>query len=342
MTLNMVIELTDNLAKCPQDKIEDLSESIENLLIGYYEGSLILLISRPLCAFIRGKNLVKSDRAEMALRHIETGGGYIPAVLWRIIVVLENPEPTKHEVVYSFFCRTVAVLPAAFLCENLDDIKFYMKLVHLYYPQTPIKAMRYHGGGDTTVEVLSYLIGMQVICLVVLDSDIKYSGCKIGGTAKKCLAKAHKPTGYIEVKVLDVHEAENLVPISFMKQMACPSGKALLKKMTERGILNELIYFDVKSGIQKCDVGQDENYYRYCENLYNIIYRPRRNTFQVFLRQKQKPTDFLFSQIKDNLLDLFIKDHAQGYPNDILSTYRESIADLIHTFVCCRGYDPLN
>ena len=38
----MVFELTDELAKCPQDKLDDLTVSIENLLIGYYEGNLIL------------------------------------------------------------------------------------------------------------------------------------------------------------------------------------------------------------------------------------------------------------------------------------------------------------
>lgn len=338
----MVIELMDELARCPQDKIEGLGTSVENLLIGYYEGNLILIISRPLCAFFRGKGMVKSLRADKALRHIETGGGYLPAVLWRLQVVLANPDPASHQVEYTFFNRTVSVQPTAFLCENLDDIKFYMKLVRLYYPDTPIKAMRYHGGGNTTVDVFSYLKGMQVVCLVILDSDIKYPGCKIGDTARKCLAKYKTPMGYIEVKMLDVHEAENLVPIAFMKQKACQGGKALLKRMTERGLLNTLKTFDVKSGIQKQDVEQDTNYNDYCEKLYNDLYRPRKNTYQVFLGQKRNATDFVFSQVKSNLLEVFIQDRAIAYPNDILSPHRENIARLVHTFVCCRGYDPLH
>lgn len=338
----MVIELTDGLARCPQEKIEGMAESIENLLIGYYEGNLILLISRPLCAYIRAKNLIKSERAIKALRHIETGGGYMPAVLWRLQVVLDQANPQKHEVDFSFFSRMVTVQPIAFLCENLEDIKFYMKLVRLYYPITPIKAMKYHGGGDTTVDVFSYLKKMRVICLVIVDSDVKYTGCKIGDTARKCMAKNKKPTGYIEVKMLDVHEAENLVPISFMKNKATKGGKALLKRLTENGLLKELMMFDVKSGVQKCDVENDGKYYQYCEKLYNNLYRPRKNTFNVFLMQKQKPTDFIFSQVKDNLLELFIQDDAKGYTNDIITPYREAIAGLVHTFVCCRGNDPLN
>lgn len=338
----MVIELTDGLARCPQDKLEGLAISVENLLTGYYEGNLILVISRPLCAFIRGRGLVKTVRADKALRHIETGGGYIPAVLWRLQVVLENPDSTNHEVEYTFFNRSVSVQPTAFLCENLDDIKFYMKLVRIYYPTTPIRAMRYHGGGDTTVDVFTYLKGLQVACLVILDSDIKYPGCKLGETARKCLAKQKTASSYVEVKMLDVHEAENLVPIAFMKQNACQGGKALLKRMTERRLLNTLVTFDVKSGIQKQDVEQDSKYNEYCEKLYNELYRPRKNTYEVFLRQKRNGTDFVFSQVRANLLDKFNEDRSLVYPSDILSPQREAIAQLVHTFVCCRGYDPLN
>lgn len=338
----MVIELTDELARCPADKLEGLGTSVENLLTGYYEGNLILVISRPLCAFIRDKGLVKTVRADKALRHIETSGGYMPAVLWRLQVVLENPDSANHEVEYTFFNRTVSVQPTAFLCENLDDIKFYMKLVRIYYPDTPIKAMRYHGGGDTTVDVFSYLKGLRVACLVILDSDIKYPGCKIGDTARKCLAKQKTASSYVEVKMLDVHEAENLVPIAFMKRKACPGGKALLKRMTERRLLNTLVTFDVKSGIQKQDVEHDLKYSEYCEKLYNDLYRPRKNTYQVFLGQKRNETDFVFSQVKANLLEVFNEDRSLDYPSDILSPHREEIAQLVHTFVCCRGNEPLN
>lgn len=338
----MVIELTDRLAQCPVGNYDSLSISIENLLIGYYEGNLILMISGPLCRFIRANGLVKNERAKKALRNIEVGGGFVPAVMWRLQVVLDNPNPANHEVDYLFFTRTITVQPVAFLCENIEDVKFYMKLVRLYHPNTPIKAMYYHGGGGTTVDVFMHLKGMRVLCLVILDSDIKYPGCRRGDTARRCLARYRTTVGYIEVKMLDVHEAENLVPIAFMKQVAYRGGKALLKRMSQQNLLNQIVYYDVKSGIKKENVLEDENYMNYCRDLYNDLYHPRTNTFDRYLTQKRVDSDYIFEQVKANLLESFIEDEAVAYPNDVMSPYREAIARLVHTFVCSRGTDPLN
>lgn len=87
---------------------------------------------------------------------------------------------------------------------------------------------------------------------------------------------------------------------------------------------------------------QDSKYNEYCEKLYNELYRPRKNSYEVFLRQKRNGTDFVFSQVRANLLDKFNEDRSLVYPSDILSPQREAIVQLVHTFVCCRGYDTLN
>lgn len=340
--LTMVIELTDGLARCPVDKLDGLSVSIENLLIGYYEGNHILIISGPLCGYIRDHELIKSDRAEKALRAIEEGGRYDPIVLWHLRVVLDNANPKNHEVEFSFFMKSRTILPTAFLCENLEDIKFYLLLTKMYYPYTPLKASHYHGGGDTTSEVFDYLKGLKVPCLVILDSDIKYPGCETGNTARRCLTRYKKKMSHIEVKMLDVHEAENLLPIEFLREVASKRGFALLDLLGNKEMLDKLKYLDIKEGVKKEDVENNEGYMSFCEEIYNGLYKKKNNTFAKYMAQKRNASDYLFVQIGSGLLDKFNKNKNLAYHDDVMTPYRRQIAELVKTFICCRGYDPIN
>ena len=344
----MVIELTDGLAQCPKDKMDALSVSIENLLIGYYEGNHILMISAPFCKYIRDHNLIKSDRAYKALYVIEENGAYDLHVLWHLLVVLENADPAKHEVDYSFFTLARTILPTAFLCENLDDIKFYMQLAERYFPNTRMISTNYHGGGGTTAEVFCHIKKLKVPCLVILDSDVKYPGCKKGDTAKRCLSRYKKENGYIEVKMLDVHEAENLLPIEFLKTVATSKASTFLKLLEAKRMLDKLIYLDIKEGVRKEDVINDLNYKSFCEEIYDKLYKKGANNFAKYIGQKKNDSDYIFVPITSKLLEKYIDSHSQLnknnflYHDDIMTPYRKQIAELVQTFTCCRGLDPLN
>lgn len=339
----MVFELTDELAKYKPEQQDLLSRCLENLLIGFYEGNLILIISTALCAFFRAKNLIKSDRALRALHYIEVNGGFKPHVLWYIKVVLENPDISKHELDYSFFAETKSVQPTSFLCENIDDVKFYMKLVSIYYPNTPTNACFYHGGGGTTVDVFLYLKKQKVISLVILDSDVKYPGCDMGDTARKCVNQYKKHMSHIEVKVLNVHEAENLVPLAFMKAHTHDKkGEKFLESMKQRELLHLMRYYDIKKGIRKDRAVEDADYLSFCKELYEKLYPCRRNSFSTFLGKKRKDEDRLFPAIRGDMLHKFNTDNGGPYPADCLESDRMEITNLVHTFVCCRGFDPIN
>ena len=340
----MVFELADEIAKYKAEQQELLSICIENLLAGYYEGNLILLISRPLCAFIRDKQLVKSDRGLVALYHIENSTAYLPNVLWRIKVVLENADSSKHELEYTFFAETKSVLPTSFLCENIDDVKFYMRLVEIYYPTTPIIANFYHGGGGTTQDVFNYLKSKRVVCLVIIDSDIKYPGCDIGETARKCVGRYKKKLSYVEMEVLNVHEAENLVPLAFMKKHTCDhKGADFLDKMSQRGLDGLMRYYDVKKGIRKDSAVAKEGYLNFCKDLYERLYPRKKTSFEKYLSQMKKDDDRLFPIINSDMLRDFYTDRKNTYNHDdVLEVERVKIASLVHTFVCCRGFDPIN
>lgn len=339
----MVFELTDKLAQYTAEQQSLLSRCLENLLIGYYEGNLILLVSRPLCAFIKKNELVKSDRALMALHNIEENGAYLPKVLWHIKVVLDNADIDNHEIDYTFFSDTKTIQPTSFLCENIDDIKFYKKLSSIYYPDTKLAANCYHGGGGTTVDVFCELKRNRVVCLVILDSDVKFPKCEIGDTARRCTTKYKKKESFIEVKILNVHEAENLVPLHFTKMHTRDSrGKTFLEKMDQRELLSIMKYYDIKKGIRKDRAMENVNYLNFCRDLYEKLYPHRRNSFEKFLEQKKKNDDRLFPVIREDLLNVFNDDKEGPYPPDVLEKERKEIADLVHTFLCCRGYDPIN
>ena len=178
---------------------------------------------------------------------------------------------------------------------------------------------------------------------MILDSDVKYPNCKLGDTARRCENKYKKKESHIEVKILDVHEAENLVPLSFMKMHTKDNiGKSFLKKMDERGLLPLMKYYDIKKGIRKDRAMENAEYLSFCRDLYERLYPFRRNSFEKFLEQKRKNDDRLFPVIREDMLSIFNAEKDSHFFHDILENERKGIADLVHTFVCCRGDDPIN
>ena len=218
-----------------------------------------------------------------------------------------------------------------------------MKLVSIYYPNTPINASFYHGGGGTTVDMFLYLKKQKVISLVILDSDVKYPGCDKGDTARRCENQYKKHVSHIEVKVLNVHEAENLVPLAFMKTHTYDNrGKSFLEKMNQRGLLHLMRYYDIKKGIRKDRAMEDAKYLSFCKDLYERLYPFRKNSFNTYLSQKRQGEDRLFPAIRVDMLHEFYTDNGGPYPTDGMEIDRMEIAALVHTFVCCRGHDPIN
>lgn len=337
----MVFELTDGLASCPQSKRDMLITCISNLLLGYYEGNLSLIASSALCNFFSANNYIEGTRQKVALNHLLNNNGYNPNVLWHIKVVLENANVDDHELDVSFFDKTESIQPTSMLCENLEEIKFYSKQAKYYHPLSPMMVNKRHGGGGTTVDVFKDIKRRNLVCLVILDSDVKYPGCPQGDTARRCVHNYQEKLANIEVKVLPVHEVENLIPVSFMLKNSCSDGVRLLLRMKKKGILDQLIYYDVKEGITKEKAKESVKYKDFARFIFQKINPRNQNGFDAYYNLK-KDTDFLFSKLNTNMLSLFIEDKSMSYQQDELDVYRKEIADLVYTFLCCRGTDPIN
>lgn len=339
----MVFELTNGLARCTKERLRALSLCISNLLVGYYEGNLILIASPLLCKFLEDRKLVKGYRERKALNYLKNNFGYRPNVLWHIRVVLDSPDVNKHELDIDFFNKTESVQYASFLCEHLIDVHFYMRLARTYYPNSPMATIERCGGGGSTVDVLKSIKKRNVVCLVILDSDCKYPGADRppkGSTAFRCQQSYKKQRSNIHLQILDVHEIENLVPISYMCQNTNAEGLKFLKRLEKHNLLNQLTYYDVKLGIIKEDASKCPGLMSFAKYLYEAIY-PERQSFDDYLNHK-KDEDHLHPALKSTMLSDFMDDRLKVYQPDIYDAYRKNIADIVHTFMCCRGFEPIN
>lgn len=337
----MVIELTDGLAKYRQYQREKLVVCLSNLLLGYSEGNYILSASNALCRFILANKLVEGDRQMRSLNYLLNRNGNHPDVLWRIKVVLDQPNEEEHELPIDFFNTTESIQPTSMLCENLDDINFYIKQARCFHAYSPMAVNRYHGGGGTTYDVFNTLKNKKIFCLTIIDSDIKYPGCELGETARRFDRNYNVAKANILVKVLPVHEAENLVPVSFMMAHSEQKGTTFLKKLEKRGILRYLTYYDIKEGIVKDKTENSPKYKEFAKEIFKGIFPNNQNGFDAFYAHK-KATDNLHPKLNANMLTDYIKNFTDIYPTDELENYRREIADLVYTFLCCRGSDPIH
>lgn len=339
----MVFELTNGLARCDKARLRALSLCISNLLVGYYEGNLILIASPLFCRFVEDKKLVKGYREHKALDYLKNNFGYRPNVLWHIRVVLDSPDVSKHELDIDFFSKTESIQFSSFLCEHLIDVRFYMRLAQHYYPNSPMATIERCGGGGSTADVLKSIKKRKVVCLVILDSDCKFPGSDRppkGSTAFRCLQCYNKRCSNIELLVLAVHEIENLIPVSFMKQNTDAEGLKFLKRLEKHNLLNQLVYYDVKLGISKEEAVKYPGLMKFAKDLYEAVY-PKKQSFDTYLSHK-KDKEYLHPVLSPTMLSDYINDKLKAYQSDMYDNYRKEVADLVHTFMCCRGFEPIN
>lgn len=339
----MVFELTDGLARCPQHRWRNLTLCISNLLIGYYEGNIILMASTLFCRFIEERELARGYREQIALNHLKNNNEVRPDVLWHIRIVLDHPNINNHELDISFFIKTESVQPSSFLCEHIIDIHFYMRQAYLYHPDSPMQAIERCGGGGATVDVFKSIKRKNVLCLTILDSDCKYPGCPKppkGTTAYRCEQNYKNRLSNIELVILPVHEIENLVPISFMKQKTDADGMKFLKRLERNNCLNLMEYYDVKLGITKESAIKSDEIMDFARYIYNMVY-PKRQTFDVYFNHKSEK-DYLHPALGVDMLKEYMDDQLRNYQSDMFDIYRKYIADIVYTFMCCRELAPIN
>lgn len=331
----MLIELTDSLMSFSKEESAQVKQSIFNLLCGFFEGNFYLTASPSFCLFFM--KLLPDSRCQSSLHYMDINWSVAPKVLFQLSVVLHDPDPSKGEVDYLFFSKTDSVQAPFFLCESFNDIRFYKKLVGYYNPYAQIRSFDLAGGGDSTSDMFLSLRNRNCISLTIVDSDRKYPGCSLGSTAKKCSDRYRSDKPNMRLVILNCHEVENLIPISFLINHACIEGRKFIKKVRSARKESELRYYDYKLGLNKSVVSNSTEFLEYFRRLYSFIYRDNVDNYLSSIADEGT----LLPRIGKNCLSSFLNNPPKYISSDYLDNDRKAIADTVFSVMCCRGDDPL-
>ena len=118
-----------------------------------------------------------------------------------------------------------------------------------------------NGGGSTISKSLSRIISDEKrMCLCIVDSDKKYKEASPGNTMKNIIDIIDEKVQvyFVEIFPLEIHEIENLIPISIMEKVIDKNnwekqGLEFIKYLTKIDATEKSprFYFDLKEGILK-------------------------------------------------------------------------------------------
>lgn len=208
----------------------------------------------------------------------------------KIVANVEFPEEIKfctNEYIMTLDKLIEIGLPDKInlIAENYSDCKFYRYIGKAYRTKENIKSVKLeiesiHAGGSSIYVTYNSKITEKKIAVLFVDTDRKYKNDNCGETLRKLLSEEHKLkvnklfNDYVEIKILDVHEVENLIPISMIKNAFHNKNVLTQKKKTidfletcmlkdeqQREVLN---FFDFKNGIEisKLSNGLYKNYWK--------------------------------------------------------------------------------
>lgn len=221
------------------EKLSDVSRSVYKVLGNRMsERKLLLKNTKKYCRIVAKKtkkNLIVEEDQEIILLNIETSS-------------------LKDFTAYPLM-----------LAENEEDIEFF-KLIGKYFVKKNnlgtlnIDFEGKNGGGSTISDILANVISEKNrMCLCIVDSDRKYGDAFPGDTMQRIINVTQNVfQDYFEVLLLEVHEIENLIPLSVLQKVVDEKNlekqglffyKYLIKcDNTEN---SPVLYFDLKKGILK-------------------------------------------------------------------------------------------
>lgn len=160
------------------------------------------------------------------------------------------------------------------LCENQNDTNVFKIILDFYrrnnsFYSFPIRINQRGGGGSTVVQEFENIFKAdENFCFCVVDSDKKHDGDSLGETSKKVLKfYTENETNNLKCKllVLDIHETENLIPLSFYRDILENEFE------TKRGSTHQIDkllfyhneiwkYIDFKNGLNELSTYEKESF----------------------------------------------------------------------------------
>ena len=242
------------------------------------------------------------------------------------------------------------------LAENLEDCEFYNLIAQTQNSYgINIKFHYENGGGSTTSDVLYKCVAKEKVpTLCIIDSDQKYGATKSffppkGDTLKRVIdiGKKLKPENSSPphcIFPLNVHEIENLIPISILQKLKdkypnMESGLNLLIELTKIDNGTPILYYDMKTGFPFIKEDAQRAYWK--EILIQLG-----GTIESDMPPNDKTADkslFFPPLCNSSLLkqvNIFIKENCLNKKfqvDDYLTSYWTEIKEVILTWGCASN-----
>ena len=346
----MLLNLDDSLLEIDNTLKERVVVCMTNILIGFYEANFLVQATDEIYEFF--EPLIDEDRASRALFYLKVNNSYAYDIEPFNVVYKDwkDVDVSNKEIPIFFFEKTISIQKAIILGENGNDVRYYTFMASILFPQIPISFDIMSGGGSTTSEVFANIQKQNKrFCLVIADSDMKYPDAPLGGTAKAIEKVWNKKRTHLDVYRLSVHEAENLLPLSFVKEKAKTNKNAMdfLKRIEKSDRFNNIWRcYDIKEGIKIEDIELSPDYYSFAKKVYLEVYGVKQSFEKYISQLKFCKRKQVMPPIRSDVLDKFVhlKDEKKvKYSIFLYQQECEEIAKRVVRFACCRpNDDPLN
>lgn len=229
-----------------------------------------------------------------------------------------------------------------------------MLLTKELYQHYNICADKQTGGGSGMKKKLEDLILTNAVVLAIVDSDKMYpKKTTYGSTAKSSLSVYNNSLPNIKLYVTDTHEAENLIPLEYVVTHCSKKykGKDFIQKLKRKNALHYLKHYDYKDGIKYEAVADNDEYYKFAKEIYEVLYSTDFDKHVQATHRKPKDKQYVFPPINSSILEKYVSakinsiniqlDDNYAFA-DCNKQYRETLCKLICAFTCVRDSEPIH
>jgi len=269
LTNTLIVDKTD-------PSFQKIKRAVRNLAVAATEGKHMVLGDIESVAYFSDIFFNNDDDVSRFFNRLNQNFAFatIPSEITMYVEVVNGIEQEIisdrceiKQLDYSHFLDTACIQATTLLCEDVEyDCQLY-KFIMKWFVKNIQRNINTnlndsHGGGDRIGNILKDCVKKGLVCLCIVDSDMSFPGQTMSShsTAHECMGI--KRGKLEELLVLNVHEAENLLPINYIDMV--PNNllpiqkKNSFRKLYEDELAAESIlrYFDLKNGLLKL-----ENYF---------------------------------------------------------------------------------
>ncbi len=253
---------------------EEKLTALENLLTAHRERNHVVFFPRKIIKKILDCNVLSKVSQNSALEVLNTSREYkqlcekFSLIVYidfdKIDYIKNNNNEGRHiiEISYDYFITSSRTQLSTLIPENDVDFELYKIIGESYLKnhiehKLNISFNKHCGYGSHTHRVYSQYRNDNKFALCIVDNDRKYPDAALGSTASSFHSNDFSIVGTVEAAILNVREAESLIPISIVEETIVdgdyPNSKVDVVdkiKLLDTGSRGEFRrYFDHKEGI---------------------------------------------------------------------------------------------